>query len=148
MTLVRFNPFREAQRLPYRVTDLVDGFLNDSPFFAGKGIDKSGLEPVVDIYDNENAIIIEAEMAGIEKENVSVDVDGRILTLKGERKSESTEKKENYYRREREYGTFSRSFTLPAVVDTELIKADFKNGILKIEIPKLAELKAKKITIH
>jgi HSP20 family protein len=104
--------------------------------------------PVVDVYDNDDSIVIKAELPGIDKEGIEIDVKDRVLTLKGERSSESEVKDDNYYRRERSYGKFERAFNLPADVDPDNIKADYKDGVLKIDIPKPEEKKPRQITIH
>jgi HSP20 family protein len=104
--------------------------------------------PVVDIYDNDDNIVIKAELPGIDKEGIEIDVKGRVLTLKGERSSENEVKDDNYYRRERTFGKFERAFTLPADVDPDKIKADYKDGVLKIDIPKPEEQKPRQITIQ
>jgi HSP20 family protein len=107
-----------------------------------------GWHPAVDIYDEEDKVVIQAELPGIDKKDISVDVKGRMLTLKGERKSEKEVKEENYYRRERSFGKFERAFTLPGDVDPNKVKADFKEGVLKIEIPKSEEQKPKCIEVR
>jgi HSP20 family protein len=104
--------------------------------------------PVVDIYDSEKAIIINAELPGVTRDSITLDVKENILTLKGERKSDEEASKENYYRMERCFGTFERAFTLPSTVDPAKISANFKDGILKIEIPKPEEKKPKQISIN
>jgi HSP20 family protein len=104
--------------------------------------------PVVDVYDNDDSIVIKAELPGIDKEGIEIDVKDRVLTLKGERSSENEVKNDNYYRRERSFGKFERAFNLPADVDPDKIKADYKDGVLKIDIPKPEEKKPRQITIH
>jgi len=104
--------------------------------------------PFVDIYDNDNNIVIKAELPGIDKKDIVVDVKDRFLTLKGERSSENEVKKDKFHRRERTYGKFERVFSLPMEVDPDKIKADYKDGVLKIDIPKLEKQKPKQITVH
>jgi HSP20 family protein len=104
--------------------------------------------PVADIYDNEDHLVIKAELPGVDKKDIVVDVKEGVLTLKGERSYDNEVKEDKYYRKERTFGRFERSFTLPVNVEAEKIKADFKDGILKIEIPKPETQKPKKITIH
>jgi HSP20 family protein len=105
-------------------------------------------KPVVDIYDNDHNIVIKAELPGVAKQDIVVDVKGRFLTLKGERSSENEVKEDKYHRKERAYGKFKRVFTLPAEVDPDKIKADYKDGVLKIDIPKPEKQKPKQITVH
>jgi HSP20 family protein len=102
----------------------------------------------VDIYDNDHNIVIKAELPGVDKKDIVVHVEGRLLTLKGERSSEKEVNEDKYHCRERTYGKFERVFTLPAEVDADKITADYKDGVLKIDIPKPEEQKPKKITVH
>ena len=99
------------------------------------------------LYDTEKAIIINAELPGLSKDDITLDVKENILTLKGERKAEKEVKEENFYRQERCFGTFERAFTLPGTIDFEKIKANFKDGVLMVEIPKPEEKKPKQISI-
>jgi HSP20 family protein len=125
--------------------------LFDEPFFP---TDRENNEvmgtwyPVVDMFEENDSFVIKAELPGMDKKDISVDVKDRVLTLKGERKFENEVKEENYYRRERSYGKFQRAFTLPADIDPNEIRADFKDGLLKIEVPKPEEHKPKEITVH
>jgi len=102
---------------------------------------------VVDIYETANGIVLAAELPGVRKENVSVEVKDNVLTLKGERMADPTIREEDYYRKERCFGTFQRSFTLQQNVQPDLIKATFKDGVLEIEIPRPEEEKPKQITV-
>jgi HSP20 family protein len=104
--------------------------------------------PVVDVYDNDDNIVLKAEIPGIDKKDIEIDVKGRVLTLKGERSSDNEVKEDNYYRRERCFGKFERAFTLPVNVELDNIKANYKDGVLEIEIPKPEEKKPKQITVH
>ena len=108
-----------------------------------------GAEPLlVDIYETENGIVLAAELPGVGKNDIAVEVKDNILTLKGERKAGPDVKAENFYRRERCYGTFQRSFTLQQNIQPNLIKATFKDGVLHIEIPKPQEEQPKQITVN
>ena len=125
--------------------------LADSFFQPSRSEDDLSLgtwHPVVDMYDEDDRIIIKAELPGMEKKDISVDVKDQVLTLRGERKYDHEVKEEKYYRRERAYGKFQRAFSLPADVDSENIKAEFKDGLLKIEVPKPEKQKPKEIAIH
>jgi len=108
----------------------------------------SAWRPVVDIFDTDNAIVIKAELPGIKKDDVSIDVKGDVLIIKGERFFDKEIKEEDYYRKERSFGKFQRSFTLPDAVNPEAIKANFKNGVLEIEVPKPEGKKPKQININ
>jgi HSP20 family protein len=103
--------------------------------------------PAVDIYEEEANIVLKAELPGVDPKDVDVRVENNVLTLRGERKVDSEVKKENYHRVERAYGSFGRSFTLPTVVDTEKIKAEYKDGVLRVTLPKREEAKPKQISI-
>ena len=103
--------------------------------------------PAVDILETPEAYEVKAELPGIPKEDVHITVENNILTLKGERKFEKDETKENYHRIERTYGAFARSFNLPTRVDQERVEAKFDNGVLTISVPKAAEAKPKRIEI-
>lgn len=147
MELMKWNPARTFFNVPSRF----DTFFND--FFYPTRSDAAeerlwGWNPVVDVYENDDAIVVKAELPGMSKDQITVDVEGRILTLKGERKSENETNEDNYYRRERSYGRFERSFSLPAEVDPEAIKAEYKDGVLKVEVPKPEARKPKQITVH
>lgn len=147
MNLVRWNPMREMETLHNRINRLFDGSF--SPTFSlddnmGLGIWK----PVVDIYENEDTVVVKAELPGVDKKDIKVDLKDRVLTLTGERSHEKEVKEENYYRKERAFGRFHRSFTVPTEIDPDKIKAEFKDGVLKVEIPKPEEQKPKKITVH
>ena len=147
MNLVRWNPWRDMSTLQNRINTLFD-----EPFFrSGRSDDELSLgswNPAVDMFEDDDKIVIKAELPGVDKKDISVDVQDRVLTLSGERNYDHEVKEENYYRRERSYGKFQRTFTLPADVDSDKIKAEFKDGVLQIEIPKPEEKKAKKVTIH
>lgn len=148
MELVRWTPMKNLFNTPSRFDTLFDSF-----FFPIRRANAGqeglwGWQPKVDVYENDNAIVVKAELPGVDKDEIAVDVEGRILTLKGERRTEHGAKEDNYYRRERTYGHFERAFTLPVEVDSEAIKAEYKDGVLKIEVPKPETQKAKQITVH
>jgi HSP20 family protein len=147
MNLVKWNPWREMPMLHNRINRMFD-----DPFFSlGRLSDEDSLgmwNPAVDLYEKDDQFIIKAELPGVNKDDIKVDLKDRVLTLSGERTYENEVKEENYYRRERSYGKFQRAFTLPADVDSEKIKAEFKDGVLQIEVPKPEDRKAKQVTVH
>jgi HSP20 family protein len=147
MNLVKISPW--TGMLDFH--DSLNRFFGDSFSWFG-GLDKeTGLanwNPVVDIYEEDDALVIKAELPGMDKKDIAIDLKDGLLTLKGEREHDKEVKEENYYRKERVFGRFHRTFKLPAEVDPEKIKADFKDGVLKIDIPKPEEEKPKKITVH
>ena len=102
----------------------------------------------MDIREDKEAVILSAELPGIKKEDIKLGIENGVLTVKGERSFEDEQKKDNYYRIERSYGSFSRSFELPSTVDPEKIKANMKDGVLEIYIPKKDEAKPKKVEIE
>ena len=105
-------------------------------------------EPAVDIYETDDAIVVKAEVPGVEREQVHVEVKDGILTLRGERKFERDVKEESYHRVERSYGTFLRSFSLPVSVDQDQVKATFRDGVLEVELPKKEQAKPKQIQVN
>lgn len=144
MELMKWNPTNELRNFNRLLTHFFD-----EPFLPAEREEATARiwAPRVDIYDRKDAFIIKAELPGVDKNDIKVDVDGRVLTLKGERKTETEEKENSYYRREMFHGTFERSFTLPEAVDPGLIKAEFKDGVLHLEVPKPEERKPKQIEI-
>ena len=107
-----------------------------------------GYRPSVDIYEKEDTLCIEAELPGFDKENITVDVKGRLLTIGGERNSDTEVKDEKRFRRERRYGSFERSFKLPFEVTEDQINAQYKDGVLTLLVEKPEEQKPKQITIN
>jgi HSP20 family protein len=104
--------------------------------------------PAVDVYEDENRIVLKVEAPGVDQKDIDIRVENNILTIHGERKLEKEEKEENFQRIERRYGSFTRSFTLPNSVDTDNVSADYENGVLKISLTKRAEAKPKQIKVH
>lgn len=147
MALVKWDPFKEVTTLQERINRL---FEDAFPRTREREEDLSpGVwRPAVDIFEGETAVVLKAELPGIKKEDVSVEVKDNVLTIKGERKAESEIKEEKYYRRERTYGSFSRSFNLQYTVKPDKIKARFKDGVLVIEVPKPEEEIPKQINVN
>jgi HSP20 family protein len=102
----------------------------------------------VDVYEDENSIQVRLEVPGIEEKDIDIRLENNVLTVQGERKFEKEEKEENFHRIERRYGSFTRSFTLPATVNSEEVRADYEQGVLKIRLPKRAEAKPKQIKVN
>src|SRR5688572_9687688 len=150
MAMVRFEPFRELVTLQDRMNRLFDDSFR-SRQGQGEGEDWAlggSWAPVVDIYEKDGNIVLKAELPGVDPKDVDVRVENNLLTLRGERKFDNEVKRENYHRVERAYGTLSRSFTLPNVVDTQNIKAEYKDGVLRMTLPKREEAKPKQIQIN
>jgi HSP20 family protein len=108
----------------------------------------SNFAPPVDVYEDEHNVVLKIEVPGIDEKDIDVRVENQTLTVHGERKFEKEEKEENFRRVERQYGSFTRSFTLPNTVDAENIHANYDKGILKIELAKKAEAKPKQIKVN
>ncbi len=148
MTIVRWEPFRELVTVQDRLNRIFDeAFRGNRGGTEDDGALGGAWAPVVDIYEHEGNLVLKAELPGIDPKDVDVRVENDVLTLRGERKFDSDVKREQYRRVERAYGTFSRSFALPNVVDTGKIKAEFKDGVLRVALPQREESKPKQISI-
>ena len=147
MTIVRWDPLRNVSTLQDRINRMFNEAFAGSTDFEDE-VGMSAWRPAVDIFDTDNAMVIKAELPGIKKDDVSIDVKGDVLIIKGERFFDKEIKEEDYYRKERSFGKFQRSFTLPDAVNPEAIKANFKNGVLEIEVPKPEGKKPKQININ
>jgi HSP20 family protein len=146
MTLVRWDPLQSVTDLQNRINRIFDDSLTRTGELDNN-VAVCAWRPAVDIYSTDHGLVIKAELAGVRKEDVSVEVRDNVLTLKGERKPDEKIKDENYYRRERCFGTFLRAFTLQHAVFPDKVKAKFKDGVLEVEIPEPEEEKPKQITI-
>jgi HSP20 family protein len=146
MSLVKWDPFRDVAELQNRINRMFDESFGRSRDMSDE-VNLCAWRPAVDIYESTNGIVLLVELPGISKENVSVEVKDNVLTLKGERPVDPNIQEENYYRRERSYGTFQRSFTLQQNIQPNLIKATFKDGVLSIDIPRHEEEQPKQITV-
>jgi HSP20 family protein len=145
MAVVRWDPFRDLNMLQDRMNRLFDdaghGWRNNEPAAT------TTWSPAVDIFETESEIVVKAEVPGMDRKDIGLNLEKNVLTLKGERGFEKETKDENYHRIERSYGAFSRSFSIPATVDEEKIRADYKDGVLKIVLPKKEQAKPKQIRI-
>lgn len=139
--LTRWDPWRELTRLQDDMARLFD---DRAPMRAGESL---GWSPAVDIYEDAEGLSLKFDLAGVEPKDVDIRFENGVLTIKGERRLEKEEQKENYHRVELSYGTFNRSFSLPATVNPEQIKAEAKNGILSVHLPKKPEAKPKSIQV-
>jgi HSP20 family protein len=108
----------------------------------------TGFVPAVDVYEDAQKIVLKLEVPGIEEKDLDIRMENHTLTVKGERKFEAEEKEQNFHRIERRYGSFFRAFTLPSTVDTENVKANYKAGVLKLELAKKPEAQPKQIKIN
>ena len=135
--LMGFDPFREFQ----------EGFFEGiDPFrtFGGEHWSLAAWSPACDIYENNNEIVVKAELPEVKREDVRVSIENNVLMIHGERKFSEETKKENYHRVERNYGEFTRSFSLPTFVDTSKVNAEFKDGILRVTFAKREEARPNK----
>jgi HSP20 family protein len=103
--------------------------------------------PTLDVYEEKDDVVVKAELPGLSKEDIEVNLTGSTLTIKGEKKKEEEVKEKDYYRRERSYGSFTRSLELPSEVKADQVSASFKNGVLEIRMPKTEEAKKKEIKV-
>src|SRR5262245_26647957 len=140
MSLIKWDPFHEFNRLAR-----MSGFPERD---WEKAMSTTAWNPYVDIFENEEAVVVKAELPGMKAREIEVRLENNVLMIKGERHFEKETKEENYHRVEREFGTFNRTFTLPASVNEEKVVAEYKDGILKITLPKKEEAKRKAIRIE
>lgn len=140
--LVRWDPFKEIERLQKEINRIFDNSMNTNKEHA-MGV----WYPAVDIYEDPERVVISADLAGIDPRDVELNIEGDTLTIKGERKFEHEDKKDNYVRVERAYGTFMRTFTIPEYVDKDKISAEYEKGMLNITLPKKPESQPKKIKV-
>jgi HSP20 family protein len=143
MAINRWDPFREVYVLQNRL-DSVFGNAKEGEGQAAA----AGFTPAVDVYEDAEKVVLKLEVPGIEEKDLDVSVEKNTLTVKGERKFGSEEKKENFHRIERRYGSFYRAFTLPSTVDTESVGAHYNAGVLKLELKKKPEAQPKQIKVN
>src|SRR5712675_890512 len=144
--LTRWYPYRELNTLQERVNRLFhESFSNEG---RDESLATSSFAPAVDVYEDEHNITLKIEVPGIDEKDIDVRIENNTLTVHGERKIEKEEKEENYRRVERQYGSFTRTFTLPATVDAEQVEANYDKGVLKIKLAKKAEAKPKQIKVN
>lgn len=144
MSIIKYDPFRELRSLQDEMNRL---FMTNYSRGSEEGFTSGAWSPKVDIFENKENLVIEAELPGMQREDVDVSIENNVLTLRGERKFEKKDEGDNYHRVERSYGAFTRSFTLPQTVTAEGATADFKNGVLRVQLLKREETKARKIEI-
>jgi HSP20 family protein len=144
MALARWEPFGGLTSLRRDMDRLFEDFIGRAPSRVGDGI----AEPAVEISDTPEAVVVKAQMPGVNKDHLQVDVTDDVLTLKGEMKEEETKEEKHYYRREFRYGAFARSIPLPAAVQSDQATAQLKDGILEVRIPRSEKSKAKQIPIQ
>ena len=147
--LMRWEPFREFSTMQERMNRMNRLFRESySPEGPEEALTTTSFAPPVDIYEDEHNITLKIEVPGIDEKDIDVRLENNTLTVHGERKIEKEEKEENFRRVERQYGGFTRSFTLPSSVDTGQVSADYDKGVLKINLAKKAEAKPKQIKVN
>ncbi len=145
MAIVRWDPFRDLNMLQDRMNRLFDDA--GSTWRTDEPAATTSWSPSVDIFETEGEIVVKAELPGIDRKDIQLNLENNVLSLRGERKFQKETKDDNYHRIERSYGVFSRAFSIPATVDEERIRADYKDGVLKIVLPKKDQAKPKQIKI-
>ena len=146
MAIVRWDPFKDLAEVQERVNRVL------GEFYGTRGQDdvmrRGSWIPPVDIYEGPNhEMVIKAELPDIRREDIDIRVEDNTLTISGEKRVEENVKQEQFHRVERAYGTFTRSFSLPATIDTEKVNADYKNGVLTVTLPMREEAKPKQIQV-
>ncbi len=146
---VKCEPYADMGGFNKTVNDLNKVFgVNFSRIFEDAGITRGNWSPAVDVREDENGIALEADLPGLTKDDFELSIENYILTLKGERKFEKKDEAANYHRVERGYGKFVRTFTLPSTVDVDKVKADFKDGVLSVSLPRKEETKPRSIKVE
>jgi HSP20 family protein len=138
MAIIRWDPFREMTQVQSQFNRLVDQVWG--------GRQESWL-PAVDVFDKADAVVVKAELPGMDADDIQIEVDDNVLTIKGERKFEEQVEEERYYRVERRFGSFQRSLALPQGVQADQIQAGYEDGILTVSVPKAEEKKPKRIEV-
>jgi len=142
MALVRWDPTRELASMEI---DRLNRMFSD---FYGEAFGRTGWMPAVDIFENEqHEVVIKAELPEMKREDIGLTFENNVLTIKGERKAEEITNRDNFQRMERHYGSFSRSFTVPATVDAARISASYKDGVLTVKLPQREDAKPKQIAV-
>ncbi len=143
--LAPWRPFRELERMRREMDRIWDSFFERRP----ARVEEAAAEwlPMLDVSETKNDYVVKAELPGIDPKDIDISLMDDVLTIKGEKKQEKEEKEENYHVIERCYGSFSRSVRLPGQVQSDKINATFKNGVLKVTLPKTEEAKKKEIKI-
>jgi HSP20 family protein len=145
MAIVRWDPFREVVSLQSRLNSLFQDYGRGQS--DGEALNAASFAPPVDIYEDDQKLVLKLEVPGVKEDALDIQVEGRTLAVRGERKFSSEEKQENFHRVEHRYGTFARSFTLPNTVDAEGVKATYDAGVLELSLAKKAEAKPRQIKI-
>jgi HSP20 family protein len=147
MALARWTPTGNLTSFQHEMNRMFnDFFRGGTGEEAGSGL--GAWTPPVDTYETDDALVIQVDLPGVSKDDVSVDVHQNTLTLRGQRKPDVGVPQDRYHRVERTYGTFQRTFVLPTTVDQEKVQATFKDGVLELHLPRSAAAKPRRIAIH
>jgi HSP20 family protein len=146
--LIRWEPFRAFSTMQDRMNRMNRLFREYSPEGPEEALTTTSFAPPVDVYEDEHTITLKLEVPGIDEKDIDVRIEGNTLTVRGERNIEKEEKEENFHRIERQYGSFTRSFTLPGSVDPGQVNAHYDKGVLKITLAKKADAKPKQIKVN
>ena len=148
MAIIKWDPFKDLFSIQDRMNRLFDETFARTAKGEGEELARGIWSPAVDIYETDENIVLKAEVPGMNKGDISIEVKDNMLVLKGERKFEKEIKEENYHRMERAYGAFQRSFTLPNIVNRDKVSAKYKDGVLEITLPKVQEAKLKQVKVE
>lgn len=146
MAIVRWNPMREMMNIHREMDDLFGDFFGLTR--RGGELENWHWTPRINVEENDGAFEVTAELPGMQKEDIKIELKGDVLTVKGEKKIEEEKKEKNFHLCERVYGNFTRTIRLPDHVDREKIEAEYKDGVLKLDIPKTKEVKPKEIKVQ
>ena len=144
MNVVKYDPFRDLRGLQDEMNRLFSGTFSRG---SQDEVLRGAWSPSVDIFENKNEIVLEAELPGMTADDVNISIENNVLTLHGERRFEKKDESDNFHRVERSYGSFTRSFTLPPTVSSENANAEFQNGVLRLTLAKREEAKPRRIEI-
>ena len=144
MAITRYDPFRDL----FRLQDQLFKTFGETYGTREEGGLTGAWTPAVDVFEDNDAITLKVELPEVDAKDVDIQVEANQLTIRGERKLENSENRDNYHRIERTYGMFSRTFTLPSTVDTEHISAESRDGVLRVVLPKRAETKPRQIKVQ
>ena len=151
-TMTRFVPFRSPLEgvavLQNRLNSIFNDFTSANGEMQNESLSAGNFIPPVDIYEDTNRLVLKLEVPGIPQEDLQINLENQTLTVKGERKLVKDEKEENFHRIERRYGSFVRSFTLPATIETDSARASYENGVLSIALQKKEAAKPKQLKIE
>lgn len=144
--LTRYRPFDSASTWPREIDRWMDETMSNLGW--GRGENLRQWFPVTDVSETPEHLILRLEVPGLNRDQIKISVENNVLTVRGEKEQETTSENENFYRTERSYGTFERSFSLPAHVDTDKVQATIDNGVLTVRLPRREEARPRQIEIQ